>query len=151
DVLRVLVALALALAADLHHELAVAGELHQMMVGAAVAAEPDEALGIGVDAVLGLRPVIALPRPAPALDEVAGLVERENGRRGFVLLIFPHRGRTLQDPGMATIVDRDARHLTPHIFARQLGPGWIDLEFWNFARLCPCGVFHLPDKQRHGG
>src|SRR4029453_7333686 len=117
----------------------------------AVAAKPDEALGVGVDAVLGLWPIVALPWPAPALDEVAGLVEFEHRRRRLVALVGPHAGRALQDPGMATVIDRDTRHLAPHIFARQLGPGWIDFEFWNLAGLRQCGVFHLADKHGDGG
>jgi hypothetical protein len=56
--------------ADLQHELAAAGEFQDLAVLGAVAADPDEALGIDVDAVLVGRPLIALGGPAPALDNV---------------------------------------------------------------------------------
>src|SRR5207249_9778953 len=101
-----------------------------VMVGAAVATEPDEAARVGVDAVLGLRPVVALARAAPGLDEVARLVEFEHRRRGhaFVALVFAHAGRALQDPGMALRVDRYARDLAPDPLARQLWPRGIRSE-----------------------
>src|SRR5262249_32660361 len=109
--------------------------------------------GIGVDAVLGLGPVIALPRPTPALDEIPGFVELEHRRRSLVALIRTHRARALQDPGVATVVDRDARHLAPDIFAWQLGPGRVDLELRDLAGLRGRGMCSLArehDDSRYG-
>src|SRR5262245_30176051 len=134
DVLGVLVALALALAADLHHELPIPAELDQVMVGLAVAAEPNKPFGIGVDAVLDLRPVVALPRPAPGLDKVSGLIELQHRRRRLAFLVCSYRARPLQDPRVAALIDRHARYLAPHPLARQLGPGRIDLELRDFPR-----------------
>ena len=82
DVHRVGVALAPVPAADLHDERAVLRELHQLVVvdgrdpghavgGAVVAAQPDEALVVDVEAVLPLRPLVAVARTAPCPDEVA--------------------------------------------------------------------------------
>src|SRR5262245_42408305 len=108
DVLGVLVALALALAADLHHELPIPAELDQVMVGLAVAAEPNKPFGIGVDAVLDLRPVVALPRPAPGLDKVSGLIELQHRRRRLACLVCSDRARRLQLPRVDGLSTRTA-------------------------------------------
>src|SRR5258708_31522221 len=49
--------------------------------------------------------------------------------------LFPY---TTLFRSVATIVDRDARHLAPDPFARQLGPVGIGLELRNFARALGC-------------
>src|SRR5262249_42867440 len=134
DVLRILVALALAFSADLHYELAVFGELDQVVVGLAVAAEPDESIRVGVDAVLRLGPIIARARPAPALDEVSSLIELQHWRRCHGSLVGARRARSLQHPGMALFIDRDAGDLTPHPLPGQLGPGRVRFEPGNLAR-----------------
>ena len=70
------VALALVALADLHDELAVLRELQELIVGdrleagqavgrAVVAADPDEALVVDVDAVLALGPLVAAARRRP--------------------------------------------------------------------------------------
>ena len=51
--------------ADLQQELAVLGELQDVRVLLAVAADPDVALVVDVDAVVRLRPLVALARAAP--------------------------------------------------------------------------------------
>src|SRR6516165_2856045 len=86
------IALALVAVADLHDELAVLRELQELIVGdrlqarqavgrAAVAADPDEALVVDMNAVLALRPFVAGAVAAPGLDVVAGLVEHHDGWR----------------------------------------------------------------------
>src|SRR5215218_3544123 len=72
--------------ADLQHELAVAGELQDVAVLIAVRREPDEALVVDVDAVLVLRPVVALARAAPGLDEIALGIELEHRGGGLAAL-----------------------------------------------------------------
>ena len=52
--------------ADLLQELAVGRELQDLVVVLAVAGEPDVAILVDVDAVLGARPVVAGTGPAPA-------------------------------------------------------------------------------------
>ena len=76
------------LLAVLRHELAVAGELQDVRVGPAVAANPHEALVIHDDAVIAFGPIvgIALGLAAPAADQVAGGVELEHRRRGIAAL-----------------------------------------------------------------
>src|SRR5205814_6839185 len=96
--------------ADLQEELAVLGELQDHVVAerlraaglpflllavlsrgglpapgrrraAAVAADPHVAAVVDRDAVVRVGPVVALSRPAPVADEIAGGVELENRRR----------------------------------------------------------------------
>ena len=56
---------------------------------APVAADPDVALVIDVDAVVRSRPVVALARAAPVPDQVAGLIELQNRRRGSAAIRRP--------------------------------------------------------------
>src|SRR3989442_1976569 len=72
---------------DLHQELAVLREFQDLIVvikravfAPAVAADPHIALVIDGDAVVRIRPIVALARAAPVADEVALLVELQNGR-----------------------------------------------------------------------
>ena len=56
---------------------------------AVVAADPDEALVVDMDAVLALAAIVAAARAAPGLDEIARGVEhhhRRRGHRGFLRL-----------------------------------------------------------------
>src|SRR5262245_63848141 len=107
------------------------------MVGPPVAADPDEAARIGIKAMLGLGPVVALAGAAPALQEIAVLIEFEHRRcrLAFRDLVFAHAARALQDPGVALRVDGDARHLAPDPSARQLRPARINLEAWKLLLL----------------
>ena len=52
----------------------------------AVAGQPDVALVVDGDAVIAVRPVVALAGPAPRLHQVAGLVVDENRRRHLAAL-----------------------------------------------------------------
>ena len=67
EILRVVAAPCLALAADLHQELAGARELQDLRVLLAAAAEPHVLVLVDVDAVLEIRPLIAVARAAPRL------------------------------------------------------------------------------------
>src|SRR5438067_2633411 len=62
-------------AADLHEELPVGRELDELVVLGIVAADPDVALPIDIDAVLVLGPLVALTRPAPGAQQIALAVE----------------------------------------------------------------------------
>src|SRR5437899_1709976 len=73
---------------DLHQELAVLREFQDLIVvikravfAPAVAADPHIALVIDGDAVVRIRPIVALARAAPVADEVALLVELQNGEQ----------------------------------------------------------------------
>ena len=66
-------------------DVSVLGEFQDMRVAGAVPADPDEALVIYEDPVVGLGPGVSLVhlsrRRPPGLDDVAVEVKRENGRR----------------------------------------------------------------------
>src|SRR5262249_51051273 len=82
---RVIVALARTGLADLHHELAIAGELEKETIVLVVAAEPDKVL-VDANAVLLLRPFVASPVPAPGLHDIAVRIELDDrGRRDAAL------------------------------------------------------------------
>ena len=54
--------------ADLQHELSVLGEFQDVAIVVAVAADPDEAFVIDIDAVLVLEPIVTLSRSAPRFE-----------------------------------------------------------------------------------
>src|SRR5262249_36625977 len=67
---------ALALTAELRQELALRGELENLVVLFAAACKPHVVLGIDKDAVLDRGPFVALTRAAPRGQELAVLIER---------------------------------------------------------------------------
>src|SRR5262245_11974698 len=71
EILQVVAALVAAELADLEEEFAFLGELQDVRVLLAVAADPDVAFVVDVDAVVGLRPLVALAGSAPRFGEVA--------------------------------------------------------------------------------
>ena len=116
QVLRVLVALAFVAPPDLLHELALARELEQHVVGSrrhpdlhvrVVAPDPDVVLVIDVDSVLGVRPLPLIGGAAPGLQELAVLVEFQDRWRGVVFLFCWHRARPVQNPDVVVPVHGD--------------------------------------------
>src|ERR1035441_7561246 len=90
---------------DLHQEFSVLSELQDLIIGegarlarfgrragpgilkfgihgAAVPANPDVAFVVDRNSVVGVRPIVTLAGAAPVSNEVAGLIEFENGRGG---------------------------------------------------------------------
>jgi hypothetical protein len=65
EILAVVAAGTAAGAADLHEKLSVFGELQNMGVGLAIAANPHIALVVDMNTVIGSRPFISLARTAP--------------------------------------------------------------------------------------
>ncbi len=136
--------------ADLHQKAPALRELQDLPVGRAVPADPDVALGIDPDAVFARRPVIALTRSAPPVDQVAVRREFEDGRRRHAALrarrnlrragfVDRQRARSLQHPDVVVRVDRDAADLADEPVVRQLlRPGRIDLVLRH-----PCGGTRL--------
>src|SRR5258706_1348807 len=117
EVLEVVAAGVLAIAAQLHQELSLFGELQDLGVALAVAAEPHVALVIDVDAVRSLRPLVARSRAAPGPDQVAGLIEHQYRRGGaaafgdgrfqlepLFVVVQPSRA-AVNDPDVVLIVD----------------------------------------------
>ena len=131
--------------ADLHQELAVAGELEGVGVAAAVAPDPHVVHVIDEDAVVRRRPfeLAALARTAPVADQVAVRIELEHRRRRNAALGERRilRGADLvdraegawrvpvDDPDVIAGVDRDAdRRAEDPVVRQRLGPERIDLE-----------------------
>src|SRR5262249_43679782 len=75
-----------ALLADLHQEFAVLREFQDFRIRSAIAADPDIAFVVDEDAVVAVGPFIAGTRPAPMAQQIAGLIEFENGRRAGAAL-----------------------------------------------------------------
>src|SRR5205807_7121313 len=92
-VLGVVAAFALAGLADLHQKFSILGEFQDLVVvviarrrlrarlRAAIAADPDVPFVIDGDAMVRLRPVVALTGSAPMPNQIAILVKLENRRR----------------------------------------------------------------------
>src|SRR4029077_14263751 len=125
---------------DLHQELALGRELDDLVVLGVVAADPDVALLIDVDAVLVLEPLVALSRPAPGVQHAAVGVELDDRGRGdaalrafrlerSAFLLVDQRSRAVDDPHMVARVDGDAGDLAEDpVVGQRLGPGSVDLE-----------------------
>ena len=97
---------------------------------ASVAADPDVAFVVDRDAVVRNGPVVTLPRSAPVADQIAGLIEFENGWRGFaalrdrritcgVMLARFERPGPVDDPDVILRVDGHANGLTEYPMIRQ--------------------------------
>ena len=107
---------------DLQQELPVVRELEDVPIAGTAAADPDVALGIDGDAVLGVRPFVAGPRPAPRLHDVAGLIEFNDRRRSHAAfrlrrrerrrnVICRQRARPRDDPDVILRVHENRRGL----------------------------------------
>src|SRR6187551_3344875 len=115
-VLRVGAALALAALPDLHHEFASRRVLHDHVVAdarrrrlgpAGTAADPDEVVFVDEDAVFTAGPWRTVRRCAPALHELAALIEFEHWRSGTCPLRFRNRLWHVQHPDVILLVDGD--------------------------------------------
>ena len=127
--------------AHLHQELAVLGELQDLGVFLAVAADPHVAFVVDVDAVIRFRPLVALPRSAPVPDQVARLIELKDrrgrtaalgdGRLEFepsFVVVQPARA-AMNDPDVVLLIDPHADGPAEQPVIRQrLRPQRIDFE-----------------------
>ena len=154
--------------ADLHQELAVLGELEQVRVLLAVAADPDVALVVDVDAVVGLRPFVARSGAAPGAHQVALGIEHEHRRRGSTalgngrielsatLVVMQPAGAAMDDPDVVLLVDPDADGPAEQpVVGQRLRPQRIDLEHrrgdTRALRLGLALQHRLADAERHDG
>ena len=101
EILRIVAAAALALPADLQHELALAGELQRCAILFAASGDPHVIAAVDVNAVLEIGPFVAGAGPTPGGHERAarsnsstGGAARQTDRVSFGL----QRGRTVDDP-----------------------------------------------------
>ena len=150
--------------AELGDELAVLGELQDLGVVGAVAADPDIALIVHEDAVVGFRPVIARTGAAPGVEEIARFVEFQNRRRGLAasaltMLQLAYGAvdglGAMNHPDMIVIVDIDTdRHAHHPMMGQRLGPIRVHFELRRHLlsglRLCRSRVLEckLADTQR---
>ena len=114
-ILEIVAAGVLARATHLHQKLSVFRELQNVRIFHAVAADPHIALVVDVDAVIGFRPLVALPRTAPGPDQVSGGIEHEHRRCTAAalahlelqgLFVVVERGRAaMNDPHVVLLVD----------------------------------------------
>src|SRR5437867_1201810 len=88
----------------------------------AVAADPDVAFVVDGDSVIGIWPIVTLTRSAPTRQQVALLIEVQNGRCGLaahrnrwiaccVQLTGLERACAMDDPDVVFVIDRDADRL----------------------------------------
>src|SRR5207253_9653343 len=103
-------------------------ESGQAICRARVSAEPYEALRIDVDAVLALRPFIAIARPAPRLDVIACGIEHDHRWSSHGFLLWFECSRPVQDPNIVLCIDRNARGISELPLGRHLRPPAIHLE-----------------------
>src|SRR6266705_122918 len=133
------IALALIALADLQHELAVLRKFQELIVGnrlepgkiagrAVVAANPDEALVVDMDAVLALDPLVARARSAPRSEIVAGSVEHHDGGRRHCGLIRLQRARPMQQKHLVLGIDRKARNIADPELRRHFQPSGLNLK-----------------------
>src|SRR5207247_7527501 len=106
----------------------------------AVAADPDVALGVDRDSLIGFRPIVALTPSTPTRQQVALLVVVQNRRRRratlrnrwigrCVQLTLLERPRAMDDPDVVFVVDRHSNGLAQQPMVRQrLRPQRIDFE-----------------------
>ena len=157
--LRILAGAGLAVLGD---ELAFAGELQDLGVGATVAADPDVPLVIHDDAMVRLGPLVgrALLWTTPAGNQVAGWIELED-RRGRVTALADARLRlsaregelsaiqiagivaAMDEPDVVAIIDREADGLAEHpVVGHRLGPERINLELRRLLGLSRRPIEH---------
>jgi hypothetical protein len=141
DVGSVVAAATRAMLADLEQELARRRELEQIGVLVAVAADPDVVLAVDVDAVLDVRPVVALAGSAPRLEKVAVEIELQDRRRRLatvrglvaqVVVVLVSRTGPMDHPDAIVRIHRDARHLSQEpVVGEMLRPVRVGLELRN--------------------
>src|SRR5262249_9733382 len=120
EVLRIVAAAVRAEMADLQQELAVLGELEDLRVLLAVAADPYVTLVVDVDAMIRLRPLVARSRTAPRTHQIALRIEDQYRRSraaafgdrrvelGAPLVVVQPARTAMNDPDVVLLVDPDA-------------------------------------------
>src|SRR5262249_12986091 len=109
--------------AELLQEFAVAAELQDLVIVLAVTGEPDIALLVHVNAMLGTRPIVAGARATPAAEQAAVGCEVQH-RRGCLtaaafgrvllraLFVVDQGQGPVDDPDAIVVIDGNAGYLT---------------------------------------
>src|SRR5207237_3634720 len=148
--------------ADLTDELSLRGEL-QELVAVIVAADPDVAILVDMQAVLVLHPLVPRTGPAPVTQQIALGIELHHRRRRLAAFVFGRvflraflvveQGRgTMQDPDVIVGADRDAGDLSQDpVLWKRLWPERLGLEggrsFGLGALLSECGSQSAEPRQ----
>ncbi len=128
-----------ALLANLHQELAVFGEFQDLRVRAAIAADPDISLVVDENAVVAIGPLIALAGTAPVAQQIAGLIEFQNGRRTRAALgrlqlrallhVRQSAGAAIDDPDVVVGIGPDSDGLSEHpMIGKRFWPHRVHFE-----------------------
>ncbi len=122
-----------ALLADLQQELAVFGEFQDLRVRTAIAADPNIALIVDENPVVGVRPLETFARSAPVVQEIALRIEFEDrwsagaAFAGLQLerlfIVGKRRGAAMDDPDVVVWFDENAnRHSQNPVVRHRFGP-----------------------------
>ena len=142
-------ALAAVVLADLVDEFSIRREV-QDLVAIVVAADPDGAVLVDVQAVLVRHPLVAVTRAAPVAQQISVDVELHDRRRRLAafglgrvllrsLLVVDQRCRTMENPDVAVRGGRDPGHLPENpVFRERFRPERLGLE--RRRCFCLCGL-----------
>jgi hypothetical protein len=131
--------------ANLRDELAIKREFQDRAVIVGIAADPDKAPLVNLNAVLAPHPFVALARAAPGSQQVAVDIKLQHRRRRHAayrarriercaFLVVGQRAWTVDHPDIPLPVDGDAADLADDpAVGQRLWPGGIDGESRNFA------------------
>ena len=147
DVFRIVAASGLAVSTDLQQKLSGLGEFQKVRVLLAVAGDPHVVFVVDEDAVLGIGPVVALPRTTPGLKEIPGLIEFQNRRRrstaigrfvAEILVVLVGGARTMDHPDVVVGIDGDAGNLSQNpVVGQMLGPIRIGFKLRQLGPAAP--------------
>src|SRR5262249_51912952 len=142
EILEIVAASILPKATDLHQKLTVFGELQDVRILLAIAADPNVALIVDVDAVIGLRPLVTLTWAAPRFYQrplrialphwgrrAAAIGDRRIELRPFFIIVQRRRA-PVDDPHVVLPDDRhtDRQAKRP---AERLRPERLPPEHWS--------------------
>ena len=129
--------------ADLHQKFSALAKLQNLCVTLAITTDPDIAFVIDGNAMVGDRPLVAFSFTAPVANEVAPLIELQNGwsretARGGrwicqrVSFLLRKRFGPMNDPDVVLSINRDANGRTDAPMVRQwLRPQRVHLKHWR--------------------
>ena len=129
--------------ADLLQEFSLRRKFQNLMVFLIIAGEPYIARPIDEDAVLALRPVVALARSSPGGQEISLGIKLQHRWRGLAafgcrrilhraLFVINQRAGAMHKPDMVVRIDCNAGHLTENpVLGQRLRPEWLGLKFRN--------------------
>src|SRR5216683_2452354 len=154
---------------DLHQEFSVLGELQDLIVRigarltcfghiagtgihnlginrAAIPANPDVALVVHGNSVIGIRPVVSFSGAAPMADQISSFIKFENGRRSYaairawrirvaIFFLEFQRAPAMNDPDVVLGIDGNPdRHSNDPMVRHRFGPHRVHFKHWGLNR-----------------